>query len=315
VRSNKRGKRPVEHQARADETNDDLEALTREARCLGQKGDWGPKATGVNTRILELHPDNLAALTRRARCFFEQDAYPAARKDYIRALQVYPGSKLVQEALAKIERGWDAARERKQRRAAKARGRIERRRAEAEELRRVETLTSFEEARGVGIKAAGAETPNYPLAIAAFKKAYELDPRRKFRLGEAPLSGLFEIPTRLARVYRKSDQLYQAQRMYEWILERHDSRAAKVGLAAVHEDKGRHSVALGLYEEVLSQNPNNPYALRGLARTLSSLDRTEEAVEAYEKALEGAESPTDVAAAAVDLKEMREELKRKEKVR
>ncbi len=215
---------------------------------------------------------------------------------------------------SKIERGWEAARERKQRRAAKTREKIERKRAQAEELRRVEALTTFEEARGVGIEAAGSETPNYTVAIAAFKKAYELDPRRKLKPGKVPPSGLFEIHTRLARVYRVSGQLYQAQRMYEWILERHDSRAAKVGLAAVHEDKGRHSRALGLYEEVLSQNPDNPYALRGIARTLSSLDRTEEAVEAYEKALERAESSKDAAAAVAGLKKMRKELKQKGKI-
>lgn len=314
MRSNKRTKKSIEHQPHGDETSEDLEALTREARLLGQRGDWGPSALRVNGRILELQPDNLAALTRRARCYFEQDDYPAAQKDYVRALQIYPGSKLVQEALAKIERGWDAAQERKQRRAAKAREKIERKRAQAEKLQRVEALTSFEEARGVGIEAADAEPANHPLAIAAFKKAYELDPRRKLRPGRVPPSGLFEIPTRLARVYRVSGQLYQAQRMYEWILERHDSRAAKVGLAAVHEDKGRHSVALGLYEEVLSQNPNNPYALRGIARTLSSLDRTEEAMEAYEKALEAAESSKDAAAAAAGLEKMREELKREGKM-
>jgi tetratricopeptide (TPR) repeat protein len=257
----------------------------REARRLGQKGDWGPKAVQVNTRILELDPDNLPALTRRARCFFEQDDYPAARKDYVRALQLYPASKLVQEALAKIDRGWDASRERKQRRAALARRRIKRALVDAAELHRLETLTSFEEARALGIAASAAEPPNYPLAIAAFKKAYARDPRRKLRSGQKPPPGLFEVPIRLARVFRKSGEHYKAQRMYEWILARHDSPAAKVGLAAVHEDKRRHSVALGLYEEVLSQNPDNPYALRGIARTLSSLDQAEEAVDTYKKSL------------------------------
>lgn len=158
-------------------------------------------------------------------------------------------------------------------------------------MRRLETLTSFEEARAVGIAASTATPPNYPLAITAFKKAYALDPRRKLRSGQNPPPGLFEVPIRLARVFRKSGQHYKAQRMYEWILDRHDIPAAKVGSAAVHEDKRRYTVALGLYEEVLSQNPNNPYALRGIARTLSSLDRPGEAVDAYEKAFERAETP------------------------
>lgn len=189
-----------------------------------------------------------------------------------------------------------ASRERKQRRAALARRRIKRALTDAAELHRLETLTSFEEARAMGIAASAADPPNYPLAITALKKAYALDPRRKLRSGQKPPPGLFEVPINLARVFRKSGQHYKAQRMYEWILARHDSPAAKVGLAAVHEDKRRHSVALGLYEEVLSENPNNPYALRGISRTLSSLDRTEEAVEAYEKALEGVENSKGAAA-------------------
>lgn len=295
------------------DTRDDLETLTREARRLGQKGDWGPGATRVNTRILELDPDNFPALTRRARCFFEQDNYPSARADYLRALRLYPASKIVKEALAKIERGWDAAQERKRLRVVKARERIERQQAEAEELRRVQELTTFEEARGLGIAAASSEPPNHPVAIAAFKKAYELDPRRRLRPGEAPPAGLFEVPTRLARAYRKSGQHYRAQKMYEWVLARHDSRAAKVGLAAVHEDKGRHAVALALYEEVLSQSPHNPYALRGIARTLASLDRAEEASEAFKRALGAANSSEDAAAAAAGLSRVREDLRRNEK--
>lgn len=99
--------------------------------------------------------------------------------------------------------------------------------------------------------------------------------------------------------------------MYEWILDRHDSPAAKVGLAAVHEDKRRHTGALGLYEEVLSQNPDNPYALRGIARTLSSLDRPAEAVNAYEKAVERAETPGDAAAAATGLDTARKKLRKR----
>lgn len=277
--------RPRKDRSRGDEHGSDFEALTREARRLGQKGDWGPKAIQVNTRILEVDPDNLAALTRRARCFFERDDYPAARKDYIRALQLYPGSKLVQEALAKIDRGWDASQERQQRKTARARRRIKRALVDAAELHRLETLTSFEEARALGIAATAANPPSYALAIAAFKKAYALDPRGRLRSGQKPPPGLFEVPIRLARVFRKCGEHYKAQRMYEWILARHDSPTAKVGLAAVHEDKRRHAVALALYEEVLSQNPSDPYALRGIARTLSSLDRPEEAVEAYQRAL------------------------------
>ncbi len=131
--------------------------------------------------------------------------------------------------------------------------------------------------------ASKASSPDYAVAIAAFKKAYKRDPRRKVRSGKNPDPGLFEVPTRLAAAYRLNGQLYEAQKMYEWVLERQDSRFARVGLAAVHEDNRKHVQALKLYESVLDRHPRDPYALRGAARTLASLGRAEEATEAYER--------------------------------
>lgn len=254
-----------------------LDALMREAARLGQKGDWGPQGIRLNTRILEQDPDNLAALIRRGRCFLEQDDFPAAKEDYSRALHINPSNTPARSGLSKVQDGWEAALQRAEKRAAKER-------AEAEELRRVEAMTSFEEARLTGIAASDRDPPNYLLAIAAFRKAYCIDPRRKLKPGSRPHPGLFEVPTRLARVYRKSGHLDQAQKTYEWILEHHDGTHAKVGLAAVYEDKRRHSIALRLYEEVLDQDPRDSAALRGKARTLASLDRIEEAVETYNRA-------------------------------
>ena len=254
-----------------------LDGLTREAANLGRRGDWGPQGIRLNTEILEQDPDNLAALIRRGRCFLEGDDYSAAREDYSRALQVDPGSTPARSGLSRVQAGWDAGLARAEKRAAK-------KRAQAEELRRVEALTDFEKARSTGIAATDRNPPDYTLAIAAFRKAYRLDPRRKLGPGGRPPAGLFEVPTRLARVYRKSGRLDQAQKTYEWILRHRDSLHAKVGLAAVHEDRRRHSMALELYEEVLGEDPRSPAALRGKARTLASLDRAEEAVEAYSRA-------------------------------
>jgi tetratricopeptide (TPR) repeat protein len=113
----------------------------------------------VNTRILELDPGNLAALTRRGRCYQEQGNFPAAKEDYFRALQIYPESALVKEALGRIEREEKRAPAKMVR--ARARPRVggiarhtkraqeraaARTRKEAEEFRRVEGLKSLEEA-------------------------------------------------------------------------------------------------------------------------------------------------------------------------
>ena len=87
--------------------------------------------------------------------------------------------------------------------------------------------TDFEEAYALGVAASKAPSPNYAVAIAAFKRAYTLDPRRRVSPGRKPDPGLFEVPTRLAAVYRLNGQAYEAQKMYEWVLSRYDSRFAR----------------------------------------------------------------------------------------
>jgi hypothetical protein len=45
----------------------------------------------------------------------------------------------------------------------------------------VERATDFEGAYALGVAASKASSPNYAVAIAAFKKAYRLGPRRRLR--------------------------------------------------------------------------------------------------------------------------------------
>ncbi len=304
---------------------------------MGTAGRRVPEAVKVNTQILELDPDNLPALTRRGLCYLNLGKYLAAKEDLSRALQRYPASTLVKEALRRIEREQNIAlqqeRERERQQAEERRRRIEGRRKRqeerhlrakdeearlraaeaawrrtAEELRAVEQLTDFEEAYALGVAASKASVPNYPLAIAALKKAYRLDPRKRIRRGENPDPGLFEVPTRLAAVYRLSGRRYEAEKMYKWVLDRQDSRFARVGLAAVLEDNSKHSQALMLYEGVLDRHPNDSYALRGVARTLANLGRIEDAVEAYKRAAKVVKNQQDVTAIDAALKELREAL-------
>ncbi len=158
-----------------------------------------------------------------------------------------------------------------------------RRRMGEEELRAIEHLTDFGEAYACGMEASRSSPPDYLLAIAAFKKAYRLDPRRKVRPGKKPDPGLFEVPTRIAALYRRSGRLYAAEKMYEWVLDRHDNRSARLGLAAVHEDNGEHSKALRLYRSALERYPREVYTLRGVVRTLANLGRDREAREAQKE--------------------------------
>jgi tetratricopeptide (TPR) repeat protein len=107
---------------------------------------------------------------------------------------------------------------------------------QAEKVAAVEQLTNFDEAHALGVAASDASSPDYPLAIAAFKKAYRLDPRRKVKSGSKPEPGLFEVPMKLAAAYKRNGQFYESQKMYEWVLKHHDSRVAKTELALLHED-------------------------------------------------------------------------------
>ena len=56
-----------------------LKRLEREARDLRAKENWDERAIAVNSRILELDPENVTALCRRARCYKEQEAFPRHR--------------------------------------------------------------------------------------------------------------------------------------------------------------------------------------------------------------------------------------------
>lgn len=290
-----------------------LKRLEREARDLRAREDWSERAIEANTRILEVDPGNLAALTRRARCHRERGDLLAAKQDYARALRLSPENANVKaaleelkreaqdapgggrvrsakartksaqektrEALTRIRSRAEAKESRRRQRAeakrAEAARKRERERARPEDLRRIESLTSFEEARAVGRAARNARHPDYVLAVAALRKAFKLAPQRR------------GILTELAATYRASSQLEKAEKLYLWILDNHPNSAARVGLAAVYGDQGKHVKALKLYEEVLAREPGNPYALRGIARAYSDLGRHDEAAEAYEEAADG----------------------------
>ncbi len=150
----------------------------------------------------------------------------------------------------------------------------------------VEWLDGFDEAYALGEAASQASSPNYRLAIAAFKRAYRIDPRRKVRSGEKPDPGLFEVPTKIAAAYRLNGQFHEAQKMCEWVLGHYDSRIARMELATVHEDNCDYSQALKLYEELVLSDPHDVRALHGVARMLAKLGRGVEAQEARIRAVQ-----------------------------
>jgi predicted Zn-dependent protease len=107
------------------------------------------------------------------------------------------------------------------------------------------------------------------LAVEALRQAFRLD---KTRTG---------VLIELAAVHRSLQQRDEAEGIYNWILRRERCLAAKVGLAAIYKDRKRLRDALKLCDEVIAEEPHNPYALRCRAGVLSELDRGTEAAEAF----------------------------------
>lgn len=223
---------------------EDLEKLVWEAVRLGRAGEWGARSVEVNTKILDLSPDNVPALTRRGRCHYELAGYEAAKADYQRALSLEAGNRIAKNFLRRIEEGGSSGvsavtrttqRERvakRSRRFAEDRAATEYRAARARDTaivqrdkrwkqeaaqRRVEELTSFAEAFGLAVAAKQGPRPDYPLAIAAFQRAFVLDRSH------------LDIIVRLAATHRANGDLGEAERLYGWVLEREDNRAARVG--------------------------------------------------------------------------------------
>lgn len=275
-----------------------MDELRARAVRLARDGDRGPEAMETNARILDLAPDDVAALNRRGRCYFERGDFEAARADYGRALELDPTSTVARNYLRKIEQSASgreagavqrdreriAAKSRRKsaeyaarRRRLKARERAAKRRKESAGSRKAEGLTNFEEAFALGVEA--KESRDYPLAIAAFRQAFRLDKSRR------------DVIVRLAAVHRANKEPEEARRLYEWVLEREENRAARVGLAAIHRDRKKPLEACALYKKILSENPRDRHALVGLAAALADLGLREQAAQAFRRADEVGNRP------------------------
>lgn len=231
-----------------------MKKLEREARDLRKGEDWGQKAVEANTRILEVDPHNTPALNRRAKCYREQQNFLAAETDYHRALELDPDNANIQNALREI------------------RDEVRKQRADERFIENVRAIQSFDKAYALAQSHKSKSLSKRRIAVEAFKRAFLLDRER------------IDVLIELAAVYRTLHQRDEAEKIYKWILRREtNSSVAKVGLAAIFKDKKRLKAGLKLCDEVLAQEPSNPYALRCRAGILAELDRGAEAVESFQK--------------------------------
>lgn len=113
----------------------------------------------------------------------------------------------------------------------------------------IKEIDNFEELCILGISA--KHDGNDSIAIVYFQKAL------KFKPTEVLLASL-------GGSYRKLNQLKSAEKMYIKAITDYNSFIAKTGLAAVYCDQGNFLESLKLYKEVLSEKPNDTYALNGI---------------------------------------------------
>lgn len=203
-----------------------------------------------------MDPANVAALNRRARCYRERMNFIAAEEDYRRALELSPGNESIEKALKEIEEKVCEERDYEKR------------------IDEVRSIRNFAEAYAIGRSCKDKSPARRRIAVEAFRQAFRLDGNKVGVLIE------------LAALHRSLRQRDEAERIYAWILRREQKNAAaKVGLAALYKDKKRLRDGLKLCDEVLAEEPRNPYALRCRAGILSELDRGAEAAEFFGKSL------------------------------
>jgi tetratricopeptide (TPR) repeat protein len=236
--------------------NEELRTLVSEARRLRAQENWGEAAIEANTRILVLDPANVAALNRRARCYRERMDLSAAKEDYLHALELSPGNENIEKVLLEIEETFREGRNYEKR---------------VDEIR---SIRDSAEACAIGREYKNKSPARRRIAVEAFRQAFMLDRNKT------------DVLIELAAIHRSLRQRAEAERIYDWILRRERNSAAKVGLAALYKDKKRLRDGLKLCDEVLADEPRNPYALRCRAGILSELDRGAEAADSFGKSFD-----------------------------
>jgi Flp pilus assembly protein TadD len=234
----------------------ELHDLVRQAENLALAGRWDGEAIGVNTRILELDDRVAGAYTRLARCFTVQRNWLAARSMYRQVLEFDPNNRIASNQLAAVEE----------------------RLGDLADLELVAEIEDFAEALSIGV--AARRQGNTLLAIAALRRAVELDPTT-YAL------------TALGAAYRSNGQLAEAETVYRRAIKLRNDPAPRVGLAAVYADRGWLTKAHELYWHVLREDNRNVYALNGLGAVLTRRGRLEQAERCFARSAEIGQAPDD----------------------
>ena len=223
--------------------------LISKAEQLAIAGDWGNDAIRVNIMILKLNNNIPGAYCRLGRCYEERGDLTRARNAFTRALVLDPKSQGYRNALDRVEVQLK----------------------KAADIKLISGVEKYKELFQIGM--ASKETGDYQLAIKALEKAISIK-RSPYALAA------------LAASYRGIGDLERAEAIYREILACSNDSFAKVGLAAVLKDKGRHKESEGLLTDTLRDDNSNIFALRTMGSVQNKKRNRQESKDYFKKAFE-----------------------------
>ena len=220
------------------------EYLMKLAEQLAISDDWSDKALKVNMAILEFDKKLPTVYARIGKCLEDRGNHIEARKSYKNAVILNPKCQGYRNALDRVE--------------AKLK--------EAADKKHISEISRYKEAFEVGM--AAKEDGDHMLAILALEKSVSYK-RSPYALAA------------LAATYRAVGDLERAEAIYREILACSNDSFAKVGLAAVLKDKGRHLEAEGLLSDTLEEEGSNTFALRTMGSVQGKKRNRQESKECF----------------------------------
>ena len=241
----------------------ELKKLRKQAESLALSGNWGQEAIEINTKILEIHSLESGAHTRLAQCFKMKGEYFRAYYIFRNVLNFDPKNNIARNQSELIRE--DALRQKKEieKDALRQKKKIEEDARIEQEKNDISGINNFHEAYYLGL--AAKRRRRFDLAIAALIKATELNPESLFAWNA------------LGSACCRKRNAEEALRAFQHGYELGGGNVSLVGIATVDRMIGNLEAAIDLYKKVLGQDPNNVYALNGLAAAYHDAGKFEDA--------------------------------------
>jgi tetratricopeptide (TPR) repeat protein len=258
----------------------EISVLRKQAEDLAIQGIWNERAVEINTRMLEIDDRAADAYNRLGRSFRELGRLHAAREMFKQVLSFDKFNSIANNAVIAIDESIGAEDENG-----------------IDIIKTIESMVSFDEAFTYGV--AARRRRKYLIAVTALSKAVTLRPNSQ------------PAQNALGAAYRHRGELDKAKKVYEDSLQISKNKVSQIGLAAVYRDFREYGAATALYNEVLSLDPNEPYALNGLGGVYSDIGQLDKAEGCFNRAVdieEGRETAVEGLFKLMDLYELREDI-------